>query len=152
MDRFEYNIKLPYSPHEEITEINILFNYDVRIDSYNVKYEFDAVSVVSYTDPNDISNLWIEGNLNMQQTWPLSTIGGYHSFTYPNLINFVNPTSISDISIPDIALNSYTRNLSLSFESNIAYSTPRQICSRNDKSIQFTNITIIQRVPQQIIW
>ena len=76
IDRFEFNIKVPVTPLEEIVDIDMLFNYDVRIDSNNVKYSFDAVSVISYTDSSDISSLWIEGDLNMQQTWPLSAIGG----------------------------------------------------------------------------
>ena len=42
--------------------------------------------------------------------------------------------------------------VSLNFASNLAYSTPRIVCSRQDKSILFTNITIIQRVPQQTVW
>lgn len=76
VDRFEFNIKVPVTPFEEIVDIDMLFNYDVRIDSNNVKYSFDAVSVISYTDSSDISSLWVEGDLNMQQTWPLSAIGG----------------------------------------------------------------------------
>lgn len=76
IDRFEFNIKIPLSPFEEIVDIDMLFNYDVRIDSNNVKYSFDAVSVVSFTDSSDISSLWVEGDLNMLQTWPLSAIGG----------------------------------------------------------------------------
>lgn len=74
-DRLEMSFQLPLAPSEMISGVTALTYYNTKL-STKVKYIFDAVSIFDYDSSSFISQLDVDGDLVMKQTWPLVAKGG----------------------------------------------------------------------------
>ena len=76
VDRMEVILNVPLKPSEQVTGISAVFLHDVKLVD-RARYIFDAASHVSFESSTPISQLRVEGDVKIRQSWPLSVMGGY---------------------------------------------------------------------------
>lgn len=74
-ERLHLGIQMPLAVTEYVTSIDCLLFHRVNLVN-KVKYQFDSVSHAHHTDTLGMSKLTIDGNLILQQNWPLRSKGG----------------------------------------------------------------------------
>ncbi len=83
-DRIEIGVQLPIYSDEQIIKMNAIVYHNIELKD-KAKYRFDAVSYLSYSNPLPIQYLYIDGDINVKQTWSLDVKGGsvlYYSYYY----------------------------------------------------------------------
>ena len=74
-DRIELNLQMPLAPTESINSFTALVYCNTQFDSM-VKYVFDSASYANFESMSAITQLNIDGDLLLRQTWPLNVKGG----------------------------------------------------------------------------
>ena len=76
IDRMEVTLSMPLAPSEQVTGFSAVFLHDVKLKG-RARYVFDAASLVRYESSTPMSQLNIDGDILIRQTWPLSVKGGF---------------------------------------------------------------------------
>jgi len=76
VDRMEVTMNMPLSPGEQVTGLSALFLHDVKLRT-RARYIFDAASLITYESSTPMSQLNVDGDIILRQTWPLNVKGGY---------------------------------------------------------------------------
>lgn len=74
-DRIEIAMQMPLAPTETVHGFTALVYCNSRLES-KAKYIFDAVSYVNYESMSAMTQLNVDGDLVLRQTWPLTAKGG----------------------------------------------------------------------------
>ncbi len=153
-ERIEFTMRMPLAPDEQVTGMTAVLLHDVVI-SERARYVFDAASFVNFDGGSAISNLNIDGDIQVRQSWPLSTKGGY-KVPYsgsPLLTREPAPgMSVSDMSVEAIMAETASRNLSTVFTPTYKLASRPYEPSMVDLDTRYFNMTITLRVPEQPIW
>ncbi len=148
MDRLEYSIVFPVSNDEVINSFNAVFFYEVSTNE-KAKYVYEGISYINYESYSNIGKLDIDGDLMLKQSWPLAVKGGYKvPYVDEPLLEIKDDLQSREASIPYILAKAAARNLTLSFQPTYQYAI-RNSYSPTDRTIQYFNCSIVQRVPEQ---
>lgn len=74
-DRVEIALQMPLAPKEQIHGFTALVYFNTKLDS-KAKYIFDAASYTTYESMSAITQLNMDGDLLLRQTWPFAVKGG----------------------------------------------------------------------------
>lgn len=74
-DRVEIALQMPLAPQETIHGFTALVYFDTKVDS-KAKYIFDTVSYATFESMSAITQLNIDGDFMLRQTWPFAVKGG----------------------------------------------------------------------------
>ena len=76
IDRIEIAMQMPLAPTETINGFTALIYCNSQVDS-KAKYIFDTASYVNYESNSAMTQLTMDGDFMLRQTWPLTVKGGY---------------------------------------------------------------------------
>jgi len=76
VDRLEVALTVPLGIYEQVTGMSCLFLHDVKLQT-RARYVFDSASLVTFEGGSPISQLRIDGDVLLHQTWPLMVKGGF---------------------------------------------------------------------------
>lgn len=104
VDRMEVILNVPLKPSEQVTGISAVFLHDVKLVD-RARYIFDAASHVSFESSTPISQLRVEGDVKIRQSWPLSVKGGYKvPYSGDPLLSTTLTTSASELETSQFAI------------------------------------------------
>jgi hypothetical protein len=75
-DRIEIAMQMPLAPTETVNGFTALVYSNSKLES-KAKYIFDSASYVNYESMSAMTQLNIDGDFVLRQTWPLTAKGGY---------------------------------------------------------------------------
>lgn len=153
-ERIDISLKMPLKPTEQISGMSAIFVYDVTLQD-RAKVKFDAVSLVNYNSGSSITNVRIDGDVKLRQTWPVQVKGGMKlPYTSSPLLPISLPmgSSESDYSTAAISEHMASRNLSTTFSQTYAVADHVLNTVPLNKDLHYFNATIHLRVPEQQVW
>ncbi len=74
-DRMELSVQMPLGGDEVVTGMTAMLMQRVSF-SAKARYVFDAAAYINYESATPISQLTVDGDLVLRQTWPLTAKGG----------------------------------------------------------------------------
>jgi hypothetical protein len=75
IDRLEIAMQMPLAPTESVYGFTALVYCNSKLES-KAKYIFDTASYVNYESASAITQLNMDGDFVLRQTWPLTVKGG----------------------------------------------------------------------------
>lgn len=149
-DRIELGLIMPLEVTERITKFSCLIYHDVELKD-KARYRFDAGTYITADNAVPMGNLYVDGDINIRQTWPLDVKGGYHiPYSSEPLIETSGTMSASHLHMAYILGKMAARNLSTVFAPTYIYSVP-SMSGRSVVDASVFNASIVLRIPRQPI-
>lgn len=146
-DRLEFNINMPLQSGEDIHSFNFGVHGDISLYSTHIRYNWDDVMTVQYSNPISFKSVSYDGQVFIRQRWPLGSKGGFKSISDKSLINLMDIPDPSSDNLETWASESAKRNLSATLSPNYVSFVPKYDSAEEG----YLNIAVSLSIPAQPI-
>lgn len=146
-DRLDFNIEMPLKAGENIHSFNFGAHSDITLHSTLLRYKWDDIMTVQYTNPISFKSVSYTGHVNIRQRWPLASKGGFKQFSEKSLLNLKDIPDPSKDNFETWTSTSFHRNMSLALSPNFVSFVPKY----ESGDYEHLNIAISITIPAQSV-